>query len=189
MDLNKLPYYPNILLVTGNGRNVGKTTFSCAVIEHLKEEKIIGVKISPHFHEFDPEEEDVLYQKDDIIIIEEHRKNTGKDSAKLLAAGAYRVFFIMAKDRYLNKAFRILIELAGTDYPMIIESAALRNTIIPSNFLLLSRPNRPQIKDSIAHLMEYVDYKIILDDEKTNLILENLSYSNSEWKINLTAPF
>jgi hypothetical protein len=183
MDLNKLPYYPNILLVTGNGRNVGKTTFSCAVIEHLKEEKIIGVKISPHFHEFDPEEEDVLYQMDDIIIIEEHRKNTGKDSAKLLAAGASRVFFIMANDHSLQNAFNKLIEFAGIDCPMIIESAALRNVIIPAQFLLLSKMESADPKMKIKHLIDYVDYTINLFHNHHDFTPKNIGYINSEWRL------
>jgi len=185
MDLNDLPYYPNILLVTGNGKNVGKTTLSCAVIEHFKNEKIIGVKISPHFHEFDPEIEDVLYQTDDIIIIEEHRKNTGKDSSKLKTAGAYRVFFVMVLDHNLQEAFDKLMEFAGTEYPMIIESAALRNIIKPSVFLLLTHIDRPKPKESILPLLEYVDHKITLTQEGHDFTPSELNYKRQSWELNI----
>jgi hypothetical protein len=185
MDLNKLPYYPNILLVTGNGKNVGKTTLSCAVIEHFKKEKIIGVKISPHFHDFDPDIEDVLYQTDDIIIIEEHRKNTGKDSSKLKTAGAYRVFFVMVLDHNLQQAFDKLIEFAGTEYPMIIESAALRNIIKPSIFLLLTHIDRPKPKESILHLLAYVDHKITLTQEGHDFSPSQLNYKSPSWGLNI----
>ena len=181
MNLNNLPYYPNILLVTGNGKNVGKTTLSCALIEHFKEDNIIGVKISPHFHEFDPEVEDVLYQTNDIIIIEEHRKNTGKDSSKLKTAGAYRVFFIMVLDYNLQEAFDRLIEYVGIDYPMIIESAALRNIIVPSLFLLLTHIDRPLPKKSIEHLLEYVDHNIILSTTGHNFTPRNIIFKRGKW--------
>jgi len=184
MNLNKLPYYPNILLVTGNGKNVGKTTLSCAVIEHFKEEKIIGVKISPHFHDFDPEVEDVLFQTDNIIIIEEHRKNTGKDSSKLKTAGAFRVFFIMVLDHNLQEAFDKMIEFTGTDYPMIIESAALRNIIKPSVFLLLTHIDRQQPKRSMEHLMDYVDHKITLFHDYHDFVPTDISYVSGKWILN-----
>jgi len=184
MNLNNLPFYPNILLVTGNGKNVGKTTLSCAVIEHFKEEKIIGVKISPHFHDFNPEIEDVLYQTKDIIIIEEHRRNTGKDSSKLKSAGAYRVFFIMVLDHNLQEAFDKLIEIASLDYPMIIESAALRNIIKPSVFLLLNHIDRPKPKPSIEHLLDYVDHKITLSQNGHDFMPNDLSFdSNNKWHL------
>lgn len=183
MDLNKLPYYSNILLITGNGKNVGKTTLSCAVIEHFNKEKIIGVKISPHFHDFDSEIEDVLYQTEDIIIIEEHRTNTGKDSSKLKTAGAYRVFFVMVLDNNLQEAFDKLMQIGGRENPMIIESAALRNIITPSQFLLLTHVDRPKPKKSIEHLMEYVNHKVTLFHDYHDFGPDNLSYENKEWKL------
>jgi hypothetical protein len=183
MDLNKLPYYPNILLVTGNGKNVGKTTLSCALISHFEKEKIIGVKISPHFHEFDPEIEDVLYQTDDIIIIEEHRKNTGKDSSKLKTAGAHRVFFVMVLDHNLQEAFDKLMEFASSDFPMIIESAALRNIVKPAVFLLLTHIDRPKPKNSIIPLLDYVDHKITLSTEGHDFHASNLIYKKDIWRL------
>ena len=185
MDLNKLPYYPNILLVTGNGKNVGKTTLSCALISHFEKEKIIGVKISPHFHEFDPKVEDVLYQTDDIIIIEEHRKNTGKDSSKLKTAGAFRVFFVMVLDHNLQEAFDKLMEFAGNGFPMIIESAALRNIIVPGKFLLLTHIDRQQPKRSIEHLMDYVDHKITLFNDYHDFVPTDISYDSGKWILNV----
>jgi len=181
MDLNKLPYYPNILLVTGNGKNVGKTTLSCAVIEHFKEEKIIGVKISPHFHDFDPNVEDVLYQTDDIIIIEEHRINTGKDSSKLKTAGAYRVFFVMVLDHNLQEAFDKLMEFVGGNFPMIIESAALRNIIKPSLFLLLAHIDRPNPKRGIEQLLKYVDHRITLSDNGHDFLPSEINFQEGKW--------
>ena len=184
MDLNKLPYYPNILLISGNGRNVGKTTLSCALIEHFKSEKIIAVKISPHTHEFDANVEDVLFQTKDIIIIEEHRKDTGKDSAKFLKAGANRVFFIMVNDSYLQQAFDKLMEFVDEKSPMIIESAALRKIIIPGQFLLLNHVDRPAPKKSIVHLMDFVDRRITLFHNYHDFAPTDISYTSGEWLLN-----
>jgi len=185
MDLNKLPYYPNILLITGNGKNVGKTTLSSALINRFQNKKILGVKISPHFHDFDPKVEDVLYQTKGIIIIEEHRKNTGKDSSKFKAAGAFRAFYIMVLDHNLQEAFDKLMEFAGNDYPMIIESAALRNIIVPGIFLLLSHIDQPQPKKSILPLMDYVDHKVTLFHDNHDFVPTNIHYISGKWELNI----
>ena len=43
--------FKNILLVSGAGRNCGKTTVACNIIGQLKKEgQVIGLKITPHFH-------------------------------------------------------------------------------------------------------------------------------------------
>ncbi len=183
MDLNKLPFHSNILLISGNGKNVGKTTLSCAIIKHFALLDIVGVKISPHFHEFDSEIEDVIFRKEGIIIIEEHRKNTGKDSSRLKETGAYRVFFIMVQDDNLQEAFDKLIEIVGTNNPMIIESAALRSIIIPSQFLLLSHVDRPDPKKSIKHLLAYVDHNITLFHNHLDFTPENIACENFRWSL------
>ncbi|MDO8929478.1 MAG: hypothetical protein Q7W54_10880, partial [Bacteroidota bacterium] len=41
----------NILLVSGSGQNVGKTSFIRRVIAHNASHKLVAIKISPHFHE------------------------------------------------------------------------------------------------------------------------------------------
>ena len=46
--------FPNMLIVRGTGRNVGKTLSACNIIKQLAEKhNPVGVKISPHFHSLD----------------------------------------------------------------------------------------------------------------------------------------
>jgi len=60
---------PNILLITGNGKNVGKTTLSCRIIENQNNEyDFIAVKISTHFHEYYYDDK-IIFKNDDVIII------------------------------------------------------------------------------------------------------------------------
>ena len=154
-----LPVYNNVLLISGTGRNVGKTTLAVQLIEHFRAYNIIGVKISPHFHPFDEDKEKIIYKTGDIIILEEHSAIRSKDSGRMLRAGAKRVFFIMAKDAHLAKAFAVMMELLTEQQPLIIESAALRNYIRPGVFVLLdaqnTAANHPQKN---AHLRPLADF-------------------------------
>jgi len=183
VNLSKLPYYPNILLISGTGRNVGKTSFAVSLIRRHRNLNITAVKISPHFHEFDAEKEDVLYKSDNVIIIEEHQTDTGKDSAKFLDAGAARVLFIMVQDSYLPQAFRKLLEIVNPKNPMIIESGAMRNILIPGQFLLFSHANNTEIKNSIKHLLKFVDRRVKLNHNAHDLAIEKLNYTTSGWQI------
>ena len=39
---------PNMVLIGATGRNVGKTTLACALIERLRKEfTVVGVKVTP----------------------------------------------------------------------------------------------------------------------------------------------
>ncbi len=43
--------FNNVILISGSGRNCGKTTVACHIISQLaKMGQVTGLKISPHFH-------------------------------------------------------------------------------------------------------------------------------------------
>ena len=42
---------PNLIIVSGTGQNVGKTTFVQSVINKFSSQNITAIKISPHKHE------------------------------------------------------------------------------------------------------------------------------------------
>jgi molybdopterin-guanine dinucleotide biosynthesis protein len=157
--VEKLPLFNNVLLISGTGRNVGKTTLACRLIEHFRKHNIIGVKISPHFHPYDEKQEQLIFKSEEIIILEEQSAGRPKDSSRMLRAGAKRVFFIMAKDEHLQKAFSTINELLKEKHPMIIESAALRNYMRPAVFVLMD--SEETAKDSLqknTHLRSWADF-------------------------------
>lgn len=176
--------YPNILLITGNGKNVGKTTLSCRIIESQKNEHdLIAVKISTHFHEYFDDDK-VLFKNDDFIIIEEMKNRTGKDSSKMLDAGAKRVFFVMVKDESLSFAFDKLMEiLDNTDNPMIIESTSLRKYVEPSLFVVIQNIKTKNIKPYLKPFLNLVDLNIVFNGQKFDFSHENIIYNGVKWKL------
>ncbi|WP_321343961.1 hypothetical protein [uncultured Draconibacterium sp.] len=126
--------YPNLLLIAGNGRNVGKTYFACRVIESLSEHTpITGLKITSHIHENNGN--DVL-EKDKHFVILQERQITGKDSSLMLQAGAEQVFFVMAEPEYLPEAFEKLLAYLP-DTPIVCESGGLHEIINPGLFFFI----------------------------------------------------
>ncbi|TRX70977.1 hypothetical protein [Carboxylicivirga sp. M1479] len=123
-------HYPNIILIAGNGRNVGKTLLSCRIIKHLAElTDVYAVKISSHFHSLDKAVE-IIIQSDDFCIVKETLQ-TRKDSSRMLLSGASEVFYVQCKNQNLLQMFELLQSYFPNDKPIIIESGGLYNYIEP----------------------------------------------------------
>ncbi len=138
---NVRPSFQNMVLISGNGRNVGKTTLACEIIRHLSQHhEVTGIKITNHFHPVDDKHE-IIVQTPDFIIVKE-LVESGKDSSLMLKAGAKNVYFIMSKKESTGEAFmRIANKLEN--HPVVCESGGLRNSVHPGLYLFVNKVNRP----------------------------------------------
>lgn len=163
---------PNLLLIAGNGRNVGKTFLACKIIEHLSQStSVIGVKISPHFHQY--HKDNVLINKGNFIILNETQNNT-KDSSLMLQAGAKKVFFVMVKQAHLQNAFDYLKNEISNDI-VICESGGLIEMIKPQLFLFVKRQKEPIVK---KHLIQYSPILINNDGRTYDFDIRKISINN-----------
>ncbi len=118
-------FLPNLLLVSGTGRNSGKTLLICRLIEELRNCKPVAVKISPHWHLQDPEGL-MLYKEGQLLLMREHNIDGEKDSSRMLRSGASVVYYIQAvSDHLLPEAFDQVLAMVPSDTPIIVESASL----------------------------------------------------------------
>jgi len=128
--------FENIVLIAGSGRNVGKTTLGCEIIKAIKQQEIVTVKITPHFHKATPG----LFEIENgngWVISEETNASTQKDSSLFLKNGAKKSYFIQAKEDKLGDAFNAIKKLLPKDKLVIIESAALHKIIEPAMFIFI----------------------------------------------------
>ncbi len=121
------------LIISGTGRNCGKTTLACSVVGQFRDLNPVAVKISPHFHELD-EEEDILLRTQDFVLIREHRI-TDKDSSRMLQAGAVESYYIQTADKAVPEVLSELVKRIGSDRPVICESGGLRRVVEPGLFI------------------------------------------------------
>lgn len=129
--------YPNILLVAGTGRNVGKTVSACKIIQNLsKIYRTVGVKISPHFHELESNLK-YLHKSEKLVIIEE-QKITQKDSSRMLQSGAEKVFFVQANNENLTDAFNLILKYVDPEQPVVVESGGLYEIMEPGMLFFVS---------------------------------------------------
>ena len=132
-----MEFRKNLLLIGGTKQNVGKTTFTCKIIERFSPEfKIVAIKTSNHFHGI-LDTDIVIENNNKFTIVKETVTNTGKDSARMLASGASDVFFIQCIDKYIDEAFYYIEKEFDDEIFIICESASLRSYIKPAVFIAL----------------------------------------------------
>ena len=119
----------DFFLIAGSGRNVGKTTLACLIIEMLSTKReVTAVKISKHVHSL-TEKQRVIVEKPGLLIAEELDHNSNKDSSRYLQAGACRSLFIQAQEVQFSILANWLEEnLAGT---VVCETGYLGNFLTP----------------------------------------------------------
>lgn len=173
----------NIILLAGNGQNVGKTLFACQLINSLKQKhSVIGIKICPHFHELKPDTEFVV-KNTNYQITKEHLQQGKKDSNRLLSAGAKEVYYIQAKDDYLKEVLSCLDKIIPNDQLLIIESGGLRKILEPGLFIMIESKINKKLKPNTKEYRELADLNIEFDGEEFNFDSNNLDFSDRKWVI------
>jgi len=139
-----------LFLIGGSGRNVGKTTFACMLIEQLsKKNDVIGLKVSnikPDDSALHGFHENKL--QDDFEIFEEKGKGD-KDSQRMLNAGASRSFFIRTNDTFAEVAFKSFLTQIDNKSLIVCESNSLRKYVEPKVFVMvgdISQSKKPGAK-------------------------------------------
>lgn len=161
----------NFLIIAGMGRNVGKTTLACKLINQLKGEQVIALKITPHFHESGCK---LLYKTEHFTISIEENNKSDKDTSKMLQAGASVVYYIQANDESLPEVLGYLLPKLPLNTAIICESGALRNYIKPSLFIVLSKTGL-SVKN--PNLLGEADL-LVMD----YLVPKSISFVNGTWK-------
>lgn len=182
MENKPKPEYPNFLIVSGNGRNSGKTGFISRLIRSVSpKQAITAVKISPHFHP-DRDKKDVIIKKKNFTICTENDPDGRKDSSRMLQAGAKSVYYIEVLDEHLPQAFGELLKLPGMDRPVIFESGGLRELLVPSLYILINRRDGRKDKDSFIRKLPLADKLIFFEETSFSYPPENILFTGTRWK-------
>ncbi|HEY3372999.1 MAG TPA: hypothetical protein VGK10_19265 [Prolixibacteraceae bacterium] len=150
-----------ILLISGSGRNVGKTSFMRRVIAQNASHQLVAIKITTHFHE--PSSGLIpLFVNDHYRIYQETDSSLGKDSSLFLQAGAETVYYIQTTDAFLEEAFRQATEQLHPDQAIVIESAVLRTFVVPELYVFIQE-NFADVKPSSVEMQKLADVIVFSD--------------------------
>jgi hypothetical protein len=175
-------HYPNLLLVGGSNRNVGKTTLILNLIKKYKAQfSIIGLKVSSIQPGEDQFHGTHLNLESNFEVYEETNKDGQKDTSKMLIAGAKKVYYIRSTDELIPQAFNSLQSKIPPNVMIICESISLRKHLIPGVFILIQDARSENIKQSFVELKSLANQVITTDGNEFDFDVESIIIEHQKW--------
>ncbi len=183
--MTEMPFYPNILLIAGTSRNVGKTTFAEDVIrKYAADHFVIGLKVtSIHAGEGLHHGRKDIPLNGAFNILEETDRNGLKDTSRMLLAGAQKAFFIQAKDDQLYAAVEAFFHIVPPTSLIVCESGSLRQVLRPGVFLIFRNMQSGLVKARIKALEPLADHLIDVGSDRHGFSVERLTLGSDGWKL------
>jgi len=177
-------------MIGSAGANVGKTELACALIKKFsKKTEILGIKVI------------TIKDKDgqcprggqgcgvcssiqgNFCITEETNNSTNKDTARLLSAGANRVFWLRVMKTHLEEAVTALLEVIGSDVVAICESNSLRHAVEPGVFLMVKDRSVKAWKETAKQVRRHADKIVTSNGKGFDFSLEQIELDNGKWTL------
>jgi hypothetical protein len=161
-----------VIVVGGHTRSIGKTQLVCDIISAFPKANWIAGKITQYGHGVCAQNGNNCDCAPDehICAIEwESLPQSGTDSARFLAAGANRSFWLRTKQGFLaeglplmREALKQTLSVAEQDSPpLILESNSLLQFLKPSLYFAVIDPTREDFKDSARVALDRADALVL----------------------------
>jgi len=161
-----------VIVIGGHTRSIGKTQLVCDIISAFPRANWIAGKITQYGHGVCAQNGNNCDCAPDehICAIEwEEQSQSGTDSARFLAAGAKRSFWLRTKQGFLAEGLPLMRDAlketlgeAGQDSPpLILESNSLLQFLKPSLYFAVIDPAREDFKDSARVALDRADALVL----------------------------
>ena len=152
------PSVPNMVLVGASGRNSGKTTLACRLIQSWQERwPVIALKVVSVGQEGRRchRGHDGCGLCTDLSgpyrLTEETDATSPKDTAQMLRAGAKKSFLLVCRETHLPEGFAAFLQQTPPGALLVCESNTLRKYAVPGVFLFANASAADTLKPS-AHI-------------------------------------
>ncbi|TFH58433.1 MAG: hypothetical protein E4G91_09450, partial [Candidatus Zixiibacteriota bacterium] len=177
---------PTMLLIGSMGRNSGKTVLACEQISKLRRETpVVALKVST-IHSTEKrclrggEGCGVCTSLEgDFCITEEIDGSSGKDTARMLASGASKVYWLRALKDHLAEGYGAFLELVDPSYPIVCESNSLGLVVEPGVFVMMKKRGSPELKASAEAAIERADQIAEFDGDNLLFDVNRISFSSN----------
>jgi molybdopterin-guanine dinucleotide biosynthesis protein A len=181
---------PGWLVVGAASRRAGKTDFACAVIrEHHRRFPVIAVKVTAiaDGEAVCPRGRDgcgvCASLEGDFRIVEETGAHPGKDTARLLASGASRVFWVTCRRSRMRAAMEALSSRLGSAGLVVAESNSIAASFEPDLFLMMKDTRRSVVKPTAAEVLPLAHRVIASTDGTFDLHPRHLTPVDGIWHL------
>jgi molybdopterin-guanine dinucleotide biosynthesis protein A len=183
----------NMLMIGSAGSNVGKTELACALIDKFSTAEMVAIKVT------------AIRAKDgrcprggkgcgvctslhgNFIITQETRTDSHKDTSRLLAAGASRVYWLRVLQAHLREGLSALLDVIGPDTVIICESNSLRRIVKPGLFVMVQSPRQRAWKPSARSVRKYADLIVTRCAGKLDFDIERIELVDKQWRLHENA--
>ncbi len=149
-----------IVVVGGHTRNIGKTSVVAGLVASLPQMDWIAFKVTQFGHGIcsaNGEPCDCETDAHTVAVTEEHHRDSGTDSARFLAAGAVRSYWVRTQQGQLAEAMpRVRKELARAKNA-ILESNSIVRFLKPDLYLTVLDPAVRDFKPSAQYFLDRAD--------------------------------
>jgi hypothetical protein len=161
-----------VIVVGGHTRSIGKTQLVCDVIAAFPQAKWIAGKLTQYGHGVCAQNGancDCAPDEHICAVSWETQSDSGTDSARFLAAGAKRSFWLRTKQGFLAEGLPLLraalLETLGDEKeepaPLIVESNSLLQFLRPSLYFAVVDPAKEDFKDSARAALDRADALVL----------------------------
>ena len=181
-------YAPNILLVGSTGRDSGKTTFACSLINRLRaRHEIVAAKVT------------TIQERDGTCprggegcgvcatlegrycVTEETVRGGAKDTQRLLDAGAAKVYWLRVRKEHLMEGAAALLDVLGKDRLAVCESNSLRAVVEPGLFFMFRHSDAKTLKPSAKGVRAHADRIVTFDGAAFDLDPADMGVAGNRW--------
>jgi len=155
---------PGMLMVGAMARGAGRTKLACSLIERFSSRcSIIGIKVTTveDAESGCPRGESECGVCSSLQgayeIVEETDANGDKDTCRMLASGAGRVFWLRALKAHLEEGIAALLDITGVGAVSVCETNSLRRVVEPGLFFMVERRGEENYKASAKDVVRYAD--------------------------------
>jgi hypothetical protein len=150
----------SLVVVGGHTRNIGKTSVVAGLIEALPHYNWTAMKITQHGHGICSavgEPCDCAVEYDHPYAITEETAPGSTDSARFLAAGARRAFWLRTAVGQLGNAAAVIREIVDSSENTIVESNSIMQFWKPDLYIVVLDFQTPDFKDSALRYLDRAD--------------------------------
>lgn len=183
-----------MLMIGSAESKVGKTELACKLLRNFsKNHNITGIKVTTikdrdGWNDHGGEGCGVYSSLEGPYQInEEFNRNSGKDTARLLAAGASRVFWLRVLKEHIPAGMTAILDIIGKDAISICESNSLREIVEPGLFLMTKNSGSESWKNTARWVKKYADMVVSSDGISFDFDLNRIKLINGKWTIRTDA--
>jgi molybdopterin-guanine dinucleotide biosynthesis protein A len=177
-------------MIGAAGRNAGKTLLACEIIRrHSLGRSVVAAKVTTVHEGGGPCPRGnkgcgVCSSLTGPYTLTEERGHVGgKDTTRLLAAGASPVYWLCARPSYLGEGTSELMASVPRDAALVVESNSLRRVVEPGLFVLVQHEQSRKIKPSCREVWPFADAVVRFDGERFDHLPEAFSLVDGRWAL------